>query len=406
MNRWTLCLVVMLLVVTGAVAEPRIKLGVDMLQVNGGDLLKGKRVGLITNLSGVNSKLESTIDVINSFSGVTLTCLFGPEHGIRGSVYAGEKVKTMLDERTGIPVYSLYGNIKAPDAAMMKRLDVLVFDIQDIGSRTYTYVWTMTECMKAAKKYNKTFVVLDRPNPINGLVVEGNTVEKGFESSIGRYPVAYCHGMTVGELALFCNTEYEIGCDLRVVQMEGWQRWMTWSDTGLAWTPTSPHIPEDDSSWYYPTTGIFGELKVINHGIGYTLPFKVVGSTTFRAYDLASTLNSKKLPGVYFQPFWYTPFYGKQINIPMEGVKIVITDTKVYQPVNTGYHIMAVIQKMYPAAYEWNTNKRVKSFALANGTDNIRKMLMAGKSAEEIIGSWQKDLEKFKEKRAQYLIYP
>ncbi len=384
-----------------------IQLGIDVLVNDYPELLKGKQVGLITNQSGVNGKLESTIDVLNSLSGATVTALFGPEHGIRGALYAGEKVTTAIDEKTGIPVFSLYGKNHSPTPKMLEKVDVLVFDIQDIGSRTYTYVWTMTESMKSAAAKGIPFVVLDRPNPINGLVVEGNIVQKGFESFIGKYPVAYCHGMTLGEMARMINQEYAIHCDLKVIPMKGWHRWMNWKETGLQWVPTSPHIPEADTPWYYPTTGIFGELKTLNEGIGYTLPFKLAGSPYIDAELLANELNSENLPGVYFQPIYYQPFYGPQASQYCQGVRIVITDFTTYQPVNTGYYLLAAVQRLFPKAIDWEGKaaKRWGSFDKANGTDQIRKALQQGKSAKEIIHSWQKELDAFKLIRVKYLIY-
>ena len=387
------------------ITTPRVKLGVDILEEEQTALLKGKRIGLITNQSGINGNMESTIDVIHRIPDAKLVCLFGPEHGIRGAAEAGATVGDMQDEKTGVPIYSLYGKTNAPTEKMLQDVDVLVYDIQDIGSRTYTYIWTMTESMRAAKQFNKQFIVLDRPNPINGLVVEGNLVEKKFESFIGKYPVAYCHGMTVGEMAKLANKEYNINCELTVIPMKNWKRWMSWKDTGLNWVPTSPHIPEADTPWYYPTTGIFGELKRINEGVGYTLPFKIVGSPKINAEALANELNSQNIPGVYFFPLYYRPFYGSKKDLDCQGVKIIITDFKRYQPVNTGYYIMAAIQEICPEAYEWDTNKRTGAFDKANGTDKIRKMIQDGKTAEEMIASWQKDLEQFKQLRSKYLIY-
>lgn len=386
---------------------PKVTLGIDVLVNERLDLIKGQRVGLITNPSGVNGQLVPTIDVLHSLPDVKLVALFGPEHGIRGAESAGKSVANDVDEKTGLPIYSLFGKTHTPQKEMLQNVDVLVFDIQDIGSRTYTYLWTMTNSMIAAKKYGKKFIVLDRPNPINGEIVEGNLVEKGMESGIGKYPVAYCYGMTIGELAKMANEEFGIHCDLTVVPMHGWERWMTWKDTGLYWVPTSPHIPEADTPWYYPTTGIFGELEVINEGVGYTLPFKLVGSPLFNADKLAEELNHENLPGVYFRPLYYKPFYGFFKDTTCQGVQIMITDFKTYQPVNTGYYIMGAIEKLYPEAYGWTKKRTLRwdSFDKANGTRKVRWALMEGKSAEEIIQSWQPELEKFKEQRKKYLMY-
>jgi uncharacterized protein YbbC (DUF1343 family) len=388
-------------------ATSKVTLGIDVLVNERLDLIKNKRIGLITNPSGVNGKLVPTIDVLNNIPDVKLVALFGPEHGIRGAESAGKSVEDAVDQKTGLPIYSLFGKTHTPQEEMLKNVDVLVFDIQDIGSRTYTYAWTMTNSMIAAKKYNKKFIVLDRPNPINGEIVEGNLVEPGMESGIGKYPVAYCHGMTLGELAQMANEEFGIHCDLTVVPMHGWQRWMTWKDTGLYWVPTSPHIPEPDTPWYYPTTGILGELRTINEGVGYTLPFKLIGSPQFSADTLAEELNCQKLPGVYFRPITYKPFYGMFTSDYCQGVQIIITDFKTYQPVNTGYYIMTAIEKLFPEAYDWDgkAKKSVRGFDLSNGTQKIRQQIQEHKTAQEIIQAWQPELEQFKQKRLKYLLY-
>jgi uncharacterized protein YbbC (DUF1343 family) len=388
---------------------PKIKLGIDVLYESYKELVKGKRVGLITNHTGVNSQLELTSTLLHRDPEVRLVALFAPEHGVFGTLVGGEEHDVSADPKTSVKIYSLYGSNRKPTADMLKGLDVLLFDIQDIGSRNYTYIYTMALAMQAAKEHKVKFVVLDRPNPINGTLVEGNVLDPKFSSFIGMYPIAFCHGMSIGELARMFNEEFGIGCDLTVVPMQGWKREMTWTDTGLAWIPPSPAVPGASTCWYYPTTGIFGELGVINEGVGYTLPFKLVGAPWIDADKLAEVLNVKHLPGVRFIPTHYMPRYFNYKDELLHGVQIIITDYDTYQPVNTGFHILATIQKYWGKHIGWTSNqltkRGTKNFDLSNGTDTIRKMIQEGKSAEAIIASWQQDLEHFKQLRKKYLLY-
>lgn len=386
---------------------PAVKLGCEVLFEKRMDLIRGKKVGLITNPTGVDSKLRSTADMLAECKETKLIALYGPEHGIRGGVQGA--IENGVDRKTGIPAYSLYGKTNRPTPEMLKDVEVLLFDIQDIGSRTYTYINTMEYCMEEAAKNKVKFVVLDRPNPVNGLIIDGNVlVDPKFKSGIGIGPIAYMHGMTVGELAMFFNKEFEINCDLEVVKMEGWKREMTWRDTGLLWVPTSPHIPEIDSAWFYPITGIFGETPLVNIGVGYTLPFKLVGAPWIEAEKVSKELNDKKLPGVFFQPFYFKPYYMHYKDQFCEGFRIVITDEKTIQPVTVGYVIIEVLMKMYPDKFNFkaeNVKDRIGMFDKSNGTDKIRLMFEEGKTAEEIVKTYQEDVNKFKEKRAKYLLY-
>jgi uncharacterized protein YbbC (DUF1343 family) len=390
--------------------KPAVTLGCDRLLTEYLDLVKGKKVGLITNPTGVDSKLRSTIDLLYNHKDVKLVALYGPEHGIRGNEYAGAHVKSAVDTVTGVPIFSLYGKSKIPKEKMYKDVEVLIFDIQDIGTRSYTYINTMARCMQTAKELKIKIIVLDRPNPINGLVAGGPVLQPGFKSGIGIGPIAYVHGMTVGELAEYFNNEKDFNyqCDLTVIKMKGWKRDMTWSDTGLIWTITSPHIPEGDSSLYYPITGIYGETPLVNIGVGYTLPFKMTAAPWMDGTKVADALNAKKLPGVYFRPQTYKPYYSRYKGEMCQGFQIYVTDHKTFKPVETAYHIMAVLRKMYPEDFNFDREdckKRHRMFDLANGTDTIRKDLMNGISAEKIIDEYQEELIEFMKKRAKYLIY-
>jgi len=388
-----------------------VSVGADQVfEGNYDNLFKGRRVGLITNHTAVNSEMRSTIDLFKTKAkekGFTLTTLFGPEHGIHGACYAETGVDHQKDS-DGIPIYSLHGKTRRPSKDMLKNVDILVYDIQDIGSRSYTYVSTLFYVMEVAAKNKIPVVVLDRPNPINGLVVDGPMLDAKWRSFVGYINVPYCHGMTVGELASFFNTEYRIGCKLQVVPMKGWQRSMTFHDTGLPWVPTSPNIPDIDTPCYYPATGILGELQIVNIGVGYTLPFKVVGAPWIHANTFAKHLNAQKFPGVRFYPFHYRPFFGRFSGEDCQGVLIDVYDTKTFKPVATQYLILGILKGLYPSRFRQamaGVKDRIKMFNKVNGTEEIYRIL-----SEEKYVVWklkavhQKERDQFKERRKKYLI--
>lgn len=399
----------------------KVKLGDEVLFDNPEytKLIQGKRVGLITNPTGMDSKFVSTIDKL-AFGGVCkLTALFGPEHGIRGDADAGEHVDNSVDERTGVPVNSLYGNYPdgkpraIPNAETLKNLDVMIYDLQDIGNRSYTYVTTMRNCMKAAAAEGKSFIVLDRPNPMGGNFVDGNVLERDFVSTVGWAPVAYLYGMTCGEMALWLKDDLKLDkLDLHVVPMEGWTRDMTWMDTGLPWIPTSTHMPHPETCWHIALTGTFGELHTLNEGVGYTAPFEYVGAPFIKSQQLADELNRRKLPGVFFRPVYYKPFYGTYKGEMCGGVQVMITDYAAVKPVEAGVHVMEAVNKLYPEADILNVKKtdkesssRVSMFTKVMGTDKVRDALVTGKSAEEIVESWKAPREKFVQESRKFYLY-
>ncbi len=387
--------------------NPVVQPGIEVLLNEKIDLVKGKRVGLITNPTGVDSKFRSSIDLLHQNEDVKLTALYGPEHGLRGDAFAGEKVEGGIDPVTGVKIHSVYGSTRKPTKQMLEDVDVLLYDIQDTGCRGYTYIYTMAYAMQAAKEYDKDFIVLDRPDPLGGNLVDGNILDPKFSSFVGLYPIAYCYGMTPGELARYFNNEFDIGCDLTVVPMKGWKRSMKFWDTGLPWIPPSMHIPRVDTPFYSAITGILGELRTVNEGVGYTLPFEVVGAPWMNGTELAEELNKRNLPGVYFRALSYEPRYFHFSRKKLSGVQIHITDFDTIQPVSVGIHLMEAMHKLYPDKNILNpeNSNREAMFDKVMGTDTVRKALTAGKSAEQIISSWQPEFEKFKKKRAQYLIY-
>lgn len=385
----------------------QVKVGIDVLFENGYDTqLRNKRIGLITNNTAVDAQGISTLKRLQRYK---IAAIFAPEHGYWGSAYAYEKVS---DEQCGdIPIYSLHGTNRKPTEQQLQDIDVLVFDIQDIGCRSYTYIGTLFYCMEEAAKYKIPFIVLDRPNPTGGKVVDGPLVDDNWRSFIGYVNVPYYHGMTVGELARFFNQEYQVKCDLTVVPMKGWKRGMVFTQTGLNWVPTSPQIPEPDTAFFYPTTGVIGQYSLLSIGIGYTLPFKVVGAPWVDAEKLTAMLNAQSLPGVHFQPFFFKPFFGKYKNEMCQGALIVVTDANTYLPISTQYTIMGVLKNLYPRHFEeairhvHSSKQKQEMCHKLNGREEIHNIL-----AEEKYVIWKlreickKDRETFLPIRKKYLI--
>lgn len=385
-----------------------VQLGIDVLIADGFKPLVGKRVGLITNPTGVTGDLRATIDVLHAAPGVQLVTLFGPEHGMRGETPAGDDVADDRDAATGLPVHSLYGKYRKPAPEMLAGLDVLVYDIQDIGSRSYTYISTLALAMEAAAEQKVAFLVLDRPNPLGGNRMEGRPLDLQFQSFIGQIPVPYLHGMTVGELAQMINgegwTKDGVKCDLQVIPMIGWKRGMSFEQTGLAWIPTSPHVPRADSAWYYAATGILGELHVLSEGVGYTLPFELLGAPELEPEKLARELNGRKLPGVFFRPTYFQPYYGRLAKKVCGGVHVLFTDRERAELTPIQFHAMDAVRKLYPDI-KFFGQKRDSSFDKACGTDEVRKQFADGKPIDEILAFWRQGVDEFKARRAKYLLY-
>ncbi|MBI4579962.1 MAG: DUF1343 domain-containing protein [Planctomycetes bacterium] len=393
---------------TGCAARPVVQTGIDVLVAEGFGPLKGKRVGLITNPTGVTWDLRSTADVLHAAGDVRLAALYGPEHGIRGDVFAGEKVGDSRDERTGVPVHSLYGKTRKPTPEMLAGLDVLVYDIQDIGSRSYTYISTMAVAMEAAAENKVAFMVLDRPNPLTGNRVEGRPLDLKYKSFVGYFPIPYVYGMTCGELARMINGEGwlagGIQCDLTVVPMKGWKRAMWFDETHLPWVPTSPHVPRRDSALFYAATGIMGELQVLSEGVGYTLPFELAGAPFAKPDEVARALNNRRLPGVWFRPLSWKHYYLRDKDAAYGGVQVHITDRDAVDLTAIQFHVMGVFQRLYPDEPFFG-GKRDEMFDKVCGTDRIRRMFLDHAPADQIVKYWNEGREEFMTKRTKYLIY-
>lgn len=384
--------------------------GLEVLLDERLDLVAGKRVGLITNQAGVTRRLESAVDLLAKHPEIRLTALFAPEHGLRGDVQAGEPIAASTDERTGLPVYSLYGPTRAtrkPTAAMLENVDVLVCDLQDGGSRYFTFLSTMGYAMEAAAERGIPFLVLDRPNPIGGVAVEGNMPEEKFLSFVGAYPLPIRHGLTMGEIARLINDRHRIGAELIVVPMDGWRRDMYFWDTRLPWVQPSPNVPTPGTLVVYPGTCLF-EGTNLSEGRGTTRPFEWLGAPWIDGHAWADAMNELELPGVMFRPVYFTPTFSKHQGRLCQGVEVHVTDPRAFRPVETSLHLLASARAQNEQAFAWvpPLGEQGQWFIdLLAGTDELRLALEAGRDVTDIIASWQDDVSAWNRQRANYTIY-
>lgn len=387
----------------------KIKTGIEVLKDDKFKILEGKRVGLITNPTGVDNTMKSTIDILHEAPNVRLVALYGPEHGVRGDVHAGDHVDNSADPSTDVPVYSLYGKTRKATPEMLKDVDVLVYDIQDIGCRSFTYISTMGLAMEAAAENGIEFVVLDRPNPLGGLKVEGNLAEDGFISFVSQFKIPYLYGLTCGELAMMLNGErmLEKQCKLHVVKMKGWKRKMNYMDTGLQWIPSSPHIPQPVTSYFYPLSGIVGELGYLSIGVGYTIPFQMFAAEWIKAEEFANALNLLNLPGIKFRPMHLKPFYSVGQGKQMQGVQVHVLDYEKARLSEIQFYVMQEIARLYPdkAVFDNADNKRFNMFDKVSGSDYIRVTFSKNNSFEDIRDYWYKDVDSFRKKSKKYYLY-
>ena len=393
-----------------------VKTGVEVLRESGFVPLKGKRVGLVTNPSGVDSHLKSTIDILFNAPEVNLVALFGPEHGVRGDMYAGDKVNDCVDSVTGLPVYSLYGATRKPTAEMLQGIDVIVYDIQDVGVRSYTFISTLGLVMEACAPLGIEVVVLDRPNPLGGVKVEGCYVEQPFFSFVSQYKIPYVYGLTVGELAMLINEEglnrgqkgdqESVKCKLTIVPMKGWKRSMLYEETGLPWVLPSPNIPFKDSPMYYASSGICGELYgFMNIGVGYTLPFQVFGSLWLDPQALKAKLESYNLKGVSFRTICYKPFAGMLKGQLVGGLQFFFTDYASARITEVQFHVMQAVAELYPDKKPFETAGGVGLFDKVCGTDYVRVEFGKRYVFDDIRDYWRKDEAVFRALSQKYHIY-
>lgn len=359
------------------------------------DLFEGKRVGLITNQSGVNSDYESSIDVL--YENTNLVSLFAPEHGIRGNVNEGTSIGDMVDSKTNVKINSLYGSTLSPTKAMLDEIDILCFDIQDVGARFYTYIYTMSNAMIECARYNKKFVVFDRPNPITASTVEGNILDMKYSSFIGKYPLVQRHGMTVGELAMMFNIEYEIGCNLTVIKMKNYDRDKYLDETSFPWVNPSPNIPQIETAVIYPGTCIF-EGTNVSVARGTTKPFQWIGAPYIDGENLATELNKLNLPGVYFRPVWFTPLSSTNANKLCSGVEVHVTDRNTFESVYTGWAMFYVIRTLYSSGFTIQKSTINVNTGCSYISENLYNL-------EELHNIIKNDTKEFLKTRSKYLLY-
>lgn len=398
-------------VAVSLLVSAQVKPGIETLRNQNFELIKGKRVALITNPTGVDNQLMSTIDILHQAPDVHLVALLAPEHGVRGDVHAGDHVDNFVDPATGVPVYSIYGKTRKPTPEMLADVDALIYDIQDNGCRSFTFISTMGLAMDACAELGKEFVVLDRPNPIGGNKVEGCIVEDSCYSFVSQFPIPYLYGLTPGELARYLNEEnlLEGGkkVNLTVVPMQGWSRDMDFTATGMPWVLPSPHMPTAQTSLYYPASGILGETNYMNIGVGYTLPFKLFTASWIEADSLTRRMNALDIPGVKFRPIHIKPYYGFGKGEDLQGVEVYVTDPSVAPLTLIQFYIMQEIADLYPdhKIFETADKSRFNMFDKVVGSKFIRNKLAERYRVEDILDYWNKDADWFKQKSKPYLLY-
>ena len=411
--RYFLCAAALL---SAVCLQARVKPGIEVLRERGFSGLAGMRVGLVTNPSGVDSQLNSTIDILYDAPGVELVALFAPEHGVRGDVYAGGKVESGKDARTGLPVNSLYGSTREPSPEMLKGIDIMIYDIQDVGSRSYTFISTLGLVMRACARAEIPVMVLDRPNPLGGNKIEGPLVEPGFNSFVSQYRIPYVYGLTVGELAMLINEEglnrgqngreEPLKCSLLVVPMEGWSRDMLFGDTGLPWVLPSPNIPYPESALCYPSAGLIGEMyNYLNIGIGYTLPFATFAEEWVDADRLKEVLDSYAVPGVAWRTIHYKPTSGRLSGKLIHGVQYYYTDYDAATITLTQFYVMQAIWELYGKNPFALSAERIPMFNKVCGTDFVSTTFGQSLKVSDIADFWSKDVEAFRQLSAKYHLY-
>lgn len=372
----------------------KILLGIDVLEKENFSILKNKKVGLVTNHTGRNTKKESTIDIL--YKNVNLVALFSPEHGIRGTEDR-EGIESSIDTKTGLPIYSLYGDHKRPKKEWLENIDVLVFDIQDIGSRFYTYITTMGYCMEECAKYKKEFVVLDRPNPINGLIVEGEVLESKYKHFSGYYCIPIRHGMTVGEIAAFHKNDLNLDLKLTIIRMEQWKRNMWFDQTGIEWINTSPNMRNLRAATLYPGIGCF-ESTNISVGRGTNIPFEIIGAPWINSDLLLKEIRKLNLPGIKFEKTKFTPKASLYKDQECHGLKLIITDREKLRSTEVFIYLISILRNLFPDNFEYKISKMT-------GSDLIKEMLEKNKSPESIIKIIREKCKKFYDLRKIFLLY-
>lgn len=383
-------------------AQGRVRLGIEVLLTDSAHLVRGKRVGLITNHSGITPDGRSSIDLLHRARDVRLTALFAPEHGIRGQAAAGERVDTTVDSATGVPVYSLYGETRVPTADMLKDVDVVLYDIQDVGARVYTYQWTMALSAEAASRHGRPFIVLDRPNPVRSDVVEGGVLDSAFRTFVGQFPVALRYGLTPGELLRYLVGTGQVKADIKVVPMSGYRRDMWWEETGLPWRHPSPNIRSPDAALLYTGT-VFFEGTNMSEGRGTTIPFQLIGAGWLTdAGAIAREMNRRRIPGVVFDSTIVTVEAGQKWGgqrIPM--IAIAVSDRNEVRPYRVGLELLREIYQRHKGEFQW----RINHMDRLSGSTRFREAIELGR-VEALVPELETESLRFQQQTVPYLLYP
>jgi uncharacterized protein YbbC (DUF1343 family) len=393
-----------------APAKPGVRAGIEQLLTDNRALVAGKRVALVSNPASVDSAFRHSADVLFGDPDLRVVALFGPQHGFRPDLQ-DNMVETPhdRDRRRHVPIYSLYSETREPTAEMLRDVDVLIVDLQDVGTRVYTYIYTMANCMRAAARHGVQVVVCDRPNPIGGVAVEGATLDPRFSSFVGQFRIPLRHGMTIGELARLFNQEFGLNASLEVVPLDGWQRTMYFDETHLPWIIPSPNLPTLDSAIVYPGAVLF-EGTMISEGRGTTRPFELIGAPTIDADRLASAMNARGLPGVHFRPVLFEPTFQKHAKETCGGCQLHVTDRESFRPVRAAVELLAEIARRNPAAFAWRQPPYEYEhdkwpIDILYGSDRLRHSIDRGEDLEPLIRSWAEDEDAFRRLRRRYLIY-
>jgi uncharacterized protein YbbC (DUF1343 family) len=395
---------------TVAARSQTVSLGIDRLLGAERQLLAGRRVGVVCNPASIDAGFRHTADRLVAETGLTVSAIFGPQHGFRSDLQ-DNMIETphAQDARRRVPVYSLYSETREPTAEMLKDVDVLVIDLQDVGTRVYTYVYTMANCMRAAARHGLPVVVCDRPNPVGGEAVEGNLLEPAFASFVGQFPIPLRHGMTIGEIAHLFNDAYGIGASLHVVPLEGWSRSMYHDQTGLPWVIPSPNLPTLDSAVVYPGAVLFEGTR-LSEGRGTTRPFELIGAPWIDGERLADTMNDRGLPGVHFRPAFFEPTFQKHAKQTCGGCQIHVTDRAAFRPVRTAVELLHGFRRQDPAHFAWREppyeyEHEKQPIDILYGSARLRTTIDRGEDVTALIASWRQDEELFRRTRERYLIY-
>jgi uncharacterized protein YbbC (DUF1343 family) len=385
-----------------------LELGIERLLTDQKSALRGLKLGLVCNQASVDHSFKHAADLLHSAT--NLRALFGPQHGIRGDVQ-DNMVETghTIDSRTNLPVHSLYSETREPTELMLKDLDALVVDLQDVGCRIYTFIYTLANCMRAARRFDKKVIVCDRPNPISGVQVAGNLLDPMFESFVGQFPLPTRHGMTIGELALLFNKHFDIGCDLEVIKMRGWERDFWFDETDAPWVLPSPNMPTVNTAAVFPGT-VHLEGTQLSEGRGTTRPFELVGAPYIEAFAYSEALNRLNLEGVYFRPCGFQPTFQKHAGIACGGVQIHVIDRRKFESVSAGVAVVKTAYDMYPEEFKWKVPPYEyvydrNPFDVISGTDKLRLAIESQVPLGEIIDSWGTGIDFFENLRTPYLLY-